>query len=386
MMFDKKNVFKQFDEFVYNPEIDGRHIDYDLNKHNWSEWFLESARELKPSLTRLEDIHLHFSVSELLSVRQQFEKLSRSREFSQRVDSFFQEYITPLLGRDDYLLQSTCGIRVVVPDQIKLGRLLVFHNGYWTGYNNQTGTVWTPLTEAYDTNTMQMVSFEETRKLMDKIYEEKLEFDEIQELCYEKCFPINLKPGQSWLFNQANLHGNVNNETGYTRVSFDCRWALPEGNFGIRRPGAYYRPQGIHHEMDPSKIKKGNWVTFVDQNSDFVGLTPHYMIKEFMFQYIKTRKLDIDITEFHNAMWYMGEWAPRLRNFLSCTDLDGIVMPSIYAFACDTDLRLELWYEAVKNNIQLLFCDENILVTEEKDIELIKKLYAIEKKNNGMAT
>ena len=41
-----------------DPRWDNKILSYDTVEHNWADWFLESVRELKPTLPKLEDIHL----------------------------------------------------------------------------------------------------------------------------------------------------------------------------------------------------------------------------------------------------------------------------------------------------------------------------------------
>lgn len=364
------NVLDKY-KWIPDPRWDNKILNYDTTKHNWSEWFLESVRELKPTLPNLEEVHLYFTTSELVGLRKHLEKLTNSKEFSQRLDLFFEDNISDLVS-GDYMIQSTCGIRVVVPEQENLGRLLSFHTGYWTGYSNQMGTVWTPLTRTFGTNSMQVVSWQDTIELMTNIHNNELDLDSIQKICVERCYPVEIEIGQSWLFNQGHLHGNVNNTTGITRMSFDARWAT--GDFGPRRAGSFYRFRGDHAEIDRSQINPGTWVVFVDQNSDYIGQTPHFMIREYLMQF--ARGLSIAPAEWSNEYWTCV-WAPKLRDFVNKSSLAGIVMPSIHAFSCNTDLRIELFELALSNGIQLIFADENLLVTDASGIKKIEKFYSI---------
>lgn len=362
------NVLDNYD-YQPDPRWNNKILNYDTDRHNWSDWFLEIVQQLKPKLKNLEDVHLHFSTSELIGLRKHLEKFTKSQEFSRRLDNFFEEYVSPLVDYQEYLIQSTCGIRVVVPDQENLGRLLSFHTGYWTGYSNKMGTVWTPLTRTFDNNSMQVLSWEDSKSLMSQIHTNKLPLEDIQSLCIEKCYPVNIKVGQSWLFNQGHLHGNVNNNTGITRMSFDARWAT--GDFGPRRPGSFFRYKGHHAEINKAKIQSGSWIIFIDQNSQYIGKTAHYMIREYLLSFAKD--LGIAPTEWSNEYWSCI-WMPKLRDFVNRNTLSGIVMPSIHAFSGDVDLRLELFETAIKNGQQLIFADENILVTTLEDLEVIKKL------------
>lgn len=360
--------------WVPDPRWNNKVMDYDLQRHNWSEWFLEVIRELKPTLPDMQDIHLYFTTSELVTLRKHLEKLTNSKEFSRRLDSFFAENVNPLLDRNDYLIQSTTGIRIVVPNQEKLGRLLSFHTGYWTGYNNVMGTVWIPLTRTWGTNTMQVLSWQDSVELMNRIHTEKLPLDEIQRLCEEKMYPVNIDVGQAWLFNQGHLHGNVNNDTGVTRVSFDARWALPGNYLGPRRAGSFFRMQGHHAEIRKEDLNTGPWVVFVDQNSSYIGETPHYMLREFLLGVAK--QFDITVNEWSNEYWGCT-WMPKLKDFVSKTSLSGLIVPSVHAFSGSINERLSMFETSLKNKQQILFVDENLLVKNLNDLKTVEKIYEI---------
>lgn len=134
------NIVKNYD-WTPDPRWDNQVLTYDQKQFDWAGRVLEVVRELKPQLDCLEHIHLHFTSPELVMLRQHLEKFTNSREFSTQLDEFFYEHVRPLIDSEDYLIQKTSGIRLVVPDQEKLGRLLSFHTGYWTGYSNDMGTV-----------------------------------------------------------------------------------------------------------------------------------------------------------------------------------------------------------------------------------------------------
>jgi len=363
----------------YNFEIDSRWdnktLDYNKDVHNWGEWFLESVRELKPELPSLEQIHLYFKPTEFIKLRKHLESLTNSKEFSARLDNFFADYVNPLVDDPNYLIQSTCGIRFVVPNQDRLGRLLAFHTGYWTGYNNYMGTVWIPLTRTWGTNTMQVVGWDDSIQLMQEIHAKQLPLDEIQRICVEKCFPVEIDVGQAWLFNQGHVHGNVNNETDITRVSFDARFALPGYNLGPRRAGSFYRLQGHHAEIDKKLLSKNSWIAFVDQNSNYIGETPHYMIREFLLT--RANNLGLQVVEWSNEYWGCT-WMPKLQDFVSRNNIGGLIFPSIHAFSGEKRDLLNMFTQAVDSGQQLLFVDENLLITCDDDIKIIEKIYNLE--------
>lgn len=367
-----KDILKNYN-YTPDPRWDNQVLTYDKERYDWAGWALEVVRQLNPNLDSLENIHLFFKTSELITLRKHLEKWTNSKEFSRRLDEFFAEYVSPRVDDVDYLIQSTCGIRLVVPNQEDLGRLLSFHTGYWTGYSNDMGTVWTPLSRAFGTNTMQVMSWQDSIDTMNRIHNEKLSLSELQELCESQMYPVEIDVGQSWLFNQGHLHGNVNNTTNISRMSFDARYAKIGGDYGPRHAGSFFRFPGQHAEIDKTKIKKGLWVVFVDQNSDFIGNLPHYMVREFMMGV--ARGFDIEVGEWSNEYWGCT-WMPKLLDYTNKTTLSGLIFPSVHAFSGDIESRLKMFANAIKNDQQLLFIDENLLVTDLSDLRLIERIYS----------
>ena len=370
-----ENVLESYNWKV-DERFDNKTLDYNKEKHNWTEYFFEAVRELKPELPDLTLIHKYFKPTEFINLRKHLELFTNSKEFSTRLDSFFADYICDLVDDPSYLIQSTSGIRFVVPNQDELGRLLAFHTGYWTGYNNHMGTVWIPLTKTYGTNTMQVVSWDDSIEIMNKIHNEQLPLDEIQRLSIEKSYPVEIDVGQAWLFNQGHVHGNINNETDITRVSFDARYALPGHDLGPRRAGSFYRLQGHYSKIDTSDLATGPWVVFVDQNSSYIGETPHFIIREFLLG--KARQLNLNVVEWSNEYWGCT-WMPKLQDFVERDNISGLIVPSIHAFSGTKEKIKELFEQSLKSGQQILFADENILLKDEQELEVIFQILNLEK-------
>jgi hypothetical protein len=357
-----------------DPNWDNKSMSYDTTRYNWAELFLQGAREIKPGLTQLEDLHLFFATEELLELRKKFEKICNSSEFARLVDAYIEEYFDPLLPHTNYMVQRTPGIRLMVPDQEKKGRLLTFHTGYWTGYGkSMTYTVWTPITKAFDSNTMQVMSWEDTKEVIHDIHTHQYDMDRVQTECEKRSWPVNLDYGQAWLFNQGHLHGNINNTTGVSRVSFDTRMALKGEEFGYRRAGSFYRFKGESTENNLSKLNRdARWVTFIDQNCEYIFPTPNYMIRDFLIGY--GRNLGLTVIDFHNEYRYCT-WNPQFCNIVKQGHVDGIILPSVYAFNLSFEQRLEVFEEAINKGIQLLFADENLVLSDKQDLDRIRKLF-----------
>lgn len=366
------NVQEKYDAKNIDTRWDHRKTSYDLEKFNWPKIFLDVVCEKYPHVDNLTLLHEYLEIDELINVRKHVENFTRSMEFCTLSDQFVSEIINDRYDHEEYLVQITPGIRLVVPNQIDHNRLLNFHTGYWTGYDNGTATIWTPITEAYDSNTMQVTDWDTSRELMQKIHDQEWSLDKIQSECEKVSYPIEVKVGESWLFSQGHLHGNVNNTTGKSRMSFDIRITHKGINFGRRRPGSFYREPFNYNNLTENKIDRDKkWLVFVSPNDEYINMAPYFMIREFLLQWCKSK--GIIVTEWSNE-YHDCNWMPKLKDFLS-REGNGIVLPSIYNFSLPIDQRIELFEQALENNVQLIFVDENIVLDSKKDIELIKKYY-----------
>lgn len=355
-----------------DPRWDNQKISYDIKKYNWHDLFLETIQEKYPYIKNLTLLHEYLDTKELIEFRKYLEKFTRSKRFSVLVDQFVSDILVGRYDYKDYMIQATPGLRIVVPNQIEKNRLLAFHTGYWTGYDNGTGTIWTPITPAFGSNTMQVTDWNTSRELMQKIHQNSWKLDKIQKECEKVSWPVNVDVGESWLFNQGHLHGNINNDTGISRLSFDVRIAHEGINFGHRRPGSYYRFPNTVLSLDKTKIDtERTWVAFVSPNDQYLGMSPYFMIREYLLQWCN--ELNIKPNEWSNE-YHECEWMPKFKDFISKKNT-GIIFASIYNFLIPVNERLECFIEAIKNKNQLLFCDENLLITSEEDLEIVKKYY-----------
>jgi len=367
------NIEEKYSKNNLDTKWDNQKISYDLEKFPWPSMFEAVIRERYPQVKDLTLLHEYLDSSQLIEIRKYLESFTRSTSFRQLVDQFASHVLEKKgYEYEEYMLQLTPGLRIVVPNQLHKNRLLNFHTGYWTGYDNGTNTIWIPLTPAYDTNTLWVTDWDTSHKLMKKIHNESWPLGKIQQECERVSWPVEVAVGESWLFNQGHLHGNVNNTTGKTRLSFDFRVAHKNIEFGRRRPGSYYRFPGTEIQFPRHRIDKDkNWIAFTSPNDEYIDMAPYFMIREYLLGWCKT--VDIAPNEWSNE-YHECKWMPKFVDFINKKNT-GIVFASIYNFSLDIEERIEYFKTAIKNNCQLIFVDENILVDKEEDLELIKKYY-----------
>ena len=340
-------------------------VDYDLDKFPWYERILSVIQEVKPQCDSIGRLHEHFDRTEIVPLRKKIEQFVRTKEFSGWVDEYFHH----IIGEGNYLIQATPTLNVVLPDQQRQGSLLTFHTGHLTAYSEGMHTIWTPVSEAFGSNSMQVVSREDSVKLTRSFMFNKLSMAEMQDLCSQVSYPVEIKMGQAWLFDQDHWHGNINNTTGVTRIGLDIRAMDKKTDYGYRKPGSYFRFPGTTVET-PKVDTDRRWIIFNDPAGEYLGTMPFYIARSFIENYAD--KLGIKPVGWHNE-YTLTDWNPHLEFFINETEVEGIALLSMHGLSSPINRRMELFEQCVNKNIHVLFCDENFLLDSAEGLDYIKK-------------
>ena len=340
-------------------------VDYDLDKFPWYERILSVIQEVKPQCDSIGRLHEHFDRTEIVPLRKKIEQFVRTKEFSGWVDEYFHH----IIGEGNYLIQATPTLNVVLPDQQRQGSLLTFHTGHLTAYSEGMHTIWTPVSEAFGSNSMQVVSREDSKYLTEVFLDHKLSMADMQYLCQKYSYPVEIKQGQAWLFDQDHWHGNINNTTGVTRIGLDIRAMDKKTDYGYRKPGSYFRFPGTIIET-PKVDTDRRWIVFNDPAGDYLGTMPFYIARSFIENYAD--KLGIKPVGWHNE-YTLTDWNPHLEFFINETEVEGIALLSMNCLSITINRRMELFDQCVNKNIHVLFCDENFLLDSVEGLDYIKK-------------
>jgi len=343
---------------------------YDLVKHDWPAFWLQVAQERFPEITFLETVHKELTPVQISELGKHCQEYSGSQEFARRVDDYYGEMVSHL-GLDEWMIQRYFTIRIVIPNQAKVGRQLSFHQGIWVGNGLGLRTIWTPFTKAYDTNTMWMVDWERSKEITQNTYTHQWSSDTIQEKCTEHAFPVELSPGEAVIFQQAHLHGNYNNTTDITRWSMDGRILPKGGHYHRKMPGAYFRFVG--GGKDTRKVNKNNkWISYAGWSSRFSSPIPLPMQRAIIEKYCDSNHIRINDYQFENEYLH---WQPSLEKFIKDYNIDGIVLCSIYSLPDNPCRRFEILKTAVENKVELHFANELCSVRNAVDIDHIQKIF-----------
>lgn len=344
-------------------------LNYDMEKYNFRQWAIDVIQEKFPQVKQLEKIHEVVSPEEVVKLQKHVQNACSRKDFMEMFDAFVDEYIPERIDNRKCMIQRQGTLRVVIPQQAKVGRRLAFHQGVFVGNGRGCRTIWTPLTVAEKTNTMWIMDLEKSREVTKKFLEEKWSLEKFEDVCIENSKPVTLKPGQSHLFFQEHLHGNVNNEENYTRVSIDMRILIEGEEFGRRLPGGFMRLPGDHTADQDFDYAGKHFISYAGWNSVFSKPIPLPMQRATMEQYCDRFNISISSYEFENEH---ADWQPNLEHYIKLKPY-GIVLCSMYCITDDVERRDQLLNLALDCGVELHFANELCFLKTKEDLEKIKQ-------------
>ena len=217
-------------------------------------WALKLVRSAGYDVDDLETLHEVLAPEDQPPLTKQLIHEAGEPEFQNMLHGFIDEYVSPML-QVELAVQRYPNIRVVRPARPEM--VIPYHQGIWYGHGWGIGTLWLPLTRAFDTNTMQIMGLAESSKLTHRCIAERWDSTKMRAVFGETTHPCNLNPGSAVFFTEGNIHGNVENKTGITRMSIDVRVLEKGGQFHRKLPGGYFVIPGPDSEVaDASKVER----------------------------------------------------------------------------------------------------------------------------------
>jgi sporadic carbohydrate cluster protein (TIGR04323 family) len=216
-----------------------------------------------------------------------------------------------------------------------------------------------------------------SRQLTKQVLSEKWSLEKFEKECLRYAQPVTLDTGQSHLFLQEHLHGNVDNKENYTRVSMDMR-ILVEGEEYLRRnPGGFMRLPGDYEGARISDNTGRKFVTYAGWSSAFSKWQTLPMQRSIIEQYCVKNK--ISYNDYLTDNEHM-DWQPALEHYIKQKP-DGIVMCSIYSLTDDAERRKEILNLALDLGVELHFANEVTSLKTSADLEKIESYltFAVQK-------
>lgn len=231
-------MHKKINQTNYDA-FDNKTLSYATEEFPFREWVQSQLQSLYSEIKDLQNVHEVIPLIETAKVTKEIISRTQSNEFQEMVEGFLEKHMRPLLLGHDFAIQRFQNFRLFRPDDASMK--LPFHTGQLQGHGLGQRSVWMPLTAAYDSASMYITNLATSREAVRNAKEKKMSLREMEEYFTPLCRPANIDYGQTAIFTQENLHGNVANRTGRTRVSFDFRVLIKGGDFYRKIPGGYFR-------------------------------------------------------------------------------------------------------------------------------------------------
>jgi sporadic carbohydrate cluster 2OG-Fe(II) oxygenase/sporadic carbohydrate cluster protein (TIGR04323 family) len=350
--------------------FDNKTLDYNVDDHPLPQIILDTLRKFYPEITTLDTIHKVVPANKIQQLTLDASQALLKTDFYDHFDKIVDSMIVPQLGTD-ILIQKFGNLRILVPDQDKIGAVLLFHQGRWVGNGLGLRTVWMPFTDCYGSNSMQILDLDVSRELTRSSVAENWSYKKLQDACVDQCWPVTLHPGQAHLFFQEHLHGNIPNRTNKTRVSIDIRLLVKDGQPHRKWPGAYFRKL---FDRDYTKIVNINPGENVLVYGEYEGIKTKHI--DLYFQTLVTKsycqKRGIPFPYQHGDN--EGTNYAHLNFLVSSGNIHHLLMFSIFSLPDDLTHRRHIMQTALANGVKLHFCNEELVLETQEDLDKIEYL------------
>jgi sporadic carbohydrate cluster 2OG-Fe(II) oxygenase/sporadic carbohydrate cluster protein (TIGR04323 family) len=360
---------------TYNTPLDhtqqifnNQTLHYDLQKYPLPDVVLKVVQKFYPEVKTLDTIH---EVVEKDDIQQLMNNATRellTTDFYDYYDAMVQENIVPKLD-GEVLIQKFGNLRILPPDQDKIGAVLLYHQGRWVGNGMGLRTIWMPFTDCFESNSMQIMDLDVSRRVTRESVLEKWSYEKLNDYCVENSWPITLHPGQAHLFFQEHIHGNIPNRTNKTRVSIDIRLLLKDGQAHRKWPGAYFRK------------------LFDKKYNQVVEILPHENVVTYgEYEGIKTKYIDLyfqtlTVKNYCNSRNYKFPYQHGENEGLNHAHMeylikhtDHLLLFSIFSLPDNPDHRQAIMRSALEHKCRLHFANEELVLETAEDLDKIEYL------------
>jgi sporadic carbohydrate cluster protein (TIGR04323 family) len=303
---------------------------------------------------------------------------THSREFTELVRDFVRDELAPRTGLVPPLgIQRYLNVRIMLPDRPQ--GVFPFHTGLLYGHGEASRSLWMPLTDVRDASmssaSLQIVGLDESRVLAESAREARLGIDEMAERFGAASWPVSAGPGDVLLFTQENIHGNVVNVTGRTRVSIDFRVA--EARFGDRLArkiaGGYFGLLDTAGNSPRAARPTGRQnVLYLNNNTRSTEGVPVHLQRLMVLDYCRAHGIDYHFEYFELERM---DHLPTLAHAVANLECD-IVLYSIYALPEGPAARTAILDSALERGLCLHFVNEDVVVADRQDREHLEGILA----------
>lgn len=194
-----KYLFNRFKKFLLSSDHFSK-INFDLNK-----------------------LHKNLNKKKLNNLRLTIiKKINEDNKFNQCYYNVAKETLDLLIG-NELAMQKNINLSIQTPKD--KNSMLSMHSDIHAGESPFEVVVWIPLTDVRS-NSMSMfiASPNDNKKINKTLINSKKNINQIYLKNKKKFKFINIKAGEILVFSPILLHGNVVNNTDFTRISMNCRF------------------------------------------------------------------------------------------------------------------------------------------------------------------
>jgi sporadic carbohydrate cluster 2OG-Fe(II) oxygenase/sporadic carbohydrate cluster protein (TIGR04323 family) len=350
--------------------FNNKSLNYDLEKYPLVDIVLETIRKFYPDVQSLDLIHEVVPPYKISELNHKASHELLNTKYYDYYDQLINDLIVPQLGTD-VLIQKFGNLRILEPDQDKIGAVLLFHQGRWVGNGLGLRTIWVPFTDCYETNTLQILDLDASREITRRTVLENWDYERIQNACATNAWPVTLHPGQAHLFLQEHIHGNFPNRTGKTRVSMDVRLLVRGGQPHRKWPGAYFRKLFDRQYTKVVDIKPGEVVV---THGEYEGIKTRHIDLHFQTLVVKAYCQKRNYTFPYQGGDNEGTNYAFLDYQITHGGVDHILLFSIFSLPDDPAHRQKLLQAALSNKCRLHFCNEEMVLETQEDLDRIEYL------------
>lgn len=208
--------------------------------------FIDTVLSNFEGVDHLSKIHTKITPDEINALRMSsFKALNDLKDWENMYYSQFETILKNFFG-SDISIQSKLNLSIQMPHDDR--STLMLHTDTLSGQSEYEVVAWTPLVDAYETNSMYIFEKDVSQEIFKVLssYENR-GMNELFEDYKSKAKFLEINKGQVLIFSSSLFHGNVINQTEDTRVSVNCRFKnlfSPEiEDFSSERTtGSFYKP------------------------------------------------------------------------------------------------------------------------------------------------
>lgn len=371
---DKKMVSESL-EHSLRTVWDASVASYDSMAYPFQEWMVQRIREAGYAIDRLDNLHEVVPAEETAALTKRLIDDTSRPDYRKLVYRFVRRVVV-VEGKleGDIAMQRFHNVRINRPSQPD--KIIHFHTGLWYGHGLGSRSLWMPLTDQTrpedGSASLQIVDLKRSRELMLHANQNNLTNLQMQALFVPAGKSVSAGPGQFLMFTQENIHGNINNDTGKTRVSIDFRVveSVYGGEVARKWVGGYFElldhaevslalkqdAQAVRSAPSPTDVV----ISYQNNNGEFMGGIPIYMQRYKVAEYAK--KHDLRWTFEHIELEGMNH-LPTLLHIMEEIVPHTVIMYSIYALPRDAAFRDRILDGVLRNDIVVHFANEDIFIS-----------------------